>query len=76
MNALTARQRDILDAIRQSMKTRGYPPTVTELGKTVGIASPDRVIRQLQILRFKGYIEPVPGSSKVRILTPSETSHG
>jgi repressor LexA len=76
MNALTDQQHSILDAIRQSMDSRGYPPTITELGAAVGLASRDRVVRQLRILQFKGWIQPVPGTSKVRILDPQETPHG
>jgi repressor LexA len=74
MNPLTRLQAAILAAISDSMSTRGYPPTVTELGRTVGLASRDRVIRQLRILRLKGHLEPVPGSSQVRIHSPQETS--
>ena len=74
MNALTDRQRDLLDAIRQSMIDRGHPPTVTELGRAVGLASGDAVARQLRILHFKGYIRPVPGTRVVQILdNPQET---
>jgi repressor LexA len=74
MNTLTDRQRDLLDAIRKSMADRGYPPTVSELGKAVGLASRNVVVRQLRILQLKGAIEPVPGSNQVRIHDPQETS--
>lgn len=75
MSALTTQQREMVAEIRRSVRTRGYPPTVAELGKAVGLASRDRVIRQLRILRFKGVLEPVPGTNQVRIHDPQETSH-
>lgn len=74
MNVLTDRQQNILDAIRESMDHRGYPPTVTELGTAVGLAR-QGVVRQLRLLQFKGAIEPVPGTNQVRINDPEETSH-
>ena len=40
---LTARQRRILDYIRDTVERRGYPPTVREIGEAVGLASPSTV---------------------------------
>ena len=53
---LTARQRMMLDAIRDSVQRRGYPPSVRELGELVGLASPSSVAHQLRQLEKRGFI--------------------
>jgi repressor LexA len=53
---LTARQRMMLEAIRDSVQRRGYPPSVRELGELVGLASPSSVAHQLRQLEKRGYI--------------------
>ena len=37
---LTARQREVLDCVIDSVSTRGYPPSVREIGTAVGLTSP------------------------------------
>lgn len=77
MNALTSRQQAILTAIRASMEDRGYPPTITELGNTVGLASKSSVLHQLRVLEFKGFIRREHGSPRaIRVLDPQEASDG
>ena len=36
---LTTRQQTVLDVIKQWIRTRGYSPTIRELGKQLGIKS-------------------------------------
>ncbi len=36
---LTARQRRIVDFIATTVRERGYPPTVREIGEAVGLTS-------------------------------------
>lgn len=55
-SGLTARQRMMLDAIRESVGKRGYPPSVRELGELVGLASPSSVAHQLRQLEKRGFI--------------------
>ena len=59
--SLTARQRGILDVIETSMRERGYPPSVREIGEAVGLTSPSSVAYQLQALEKKGYLRRDPG---------------
>src|SRR5699024_8892768 len=49
-DGLTARQRRILEVIREAVATRGYPPSVRELGEKIGLASPSSVSYQLKML--------------------------
>ena len=39
MQALTDRQQQVLDYIRNSIQQRGYPPTLREIGAHMGIRS-------------------------------------
>ena len=54
---LTARQRQILTMIRDSVDDRGYPPSVREIGEAVGLTSPSSVAYQLKSLEKLGYLE-------------------
>jgi len=57
---LTARQRSVLESIRKSFTTRGYPPSIREIGEEVGLASPSSVAYQLRALQRKGYLRRDP----------------
>ncbi|HEX2401869.1 MAG TPA: repressor LexA, partial [Mycobacterium sp.] len=54
--ALTERQRTILDVIRASVNSRGYPPSIREIGDAVGLTSTSSVAHQLRTLERKGYL--------------------
>jgi len=54
---LTERQRDILEFISQSIRERGYPPTLREIGVHFGIRSTNGVNDHLRALEKKGYLE-------------------
>lgn len=56
MKRLTARQREILDYITASIEERGYPPTIREIGKKMGIRSTNGVNDHLKALERKGYL--------------------
>ncbi|WP_319455236.1 MULTISPECIES: transcriptional repressor LexA [unclassified Mycobacterium] len=53
---LTERQRTILEVIRTSVTTRGYPPSIREIGDAVGLTSTSSVAHQLRTLERKGFI--------------------
>ncbi len=57
---LTQRQRQILDVIEQSMRERGYPPSVREIGEAVGLTSPSTVHNHLATLQRHGYLRRDP----------------
>jgi repressor LexA len=58
--ALTARQRAILDVIRDSVERRGYPPSIREICEAAGLASTSSVAHQLAVLERKGYLRRDP----------------
>ena len=55
-HVLTWRQRKILQAIRDSVRSRGYPPSMREIAEAVGLISTSSVSYQLSILERKGYL--------------------
>jgi len=61
---LTARQRQILDCIDASMRDRGYPPSVREIGETVGLGSPSTVHSHLSTLQRLGFLRRDPSKPR------------
>jgi repressor LexA len=55
-DALTDRQREILDFITSSINERGYPPTLREIGEHFGIRSTNGVNDHLKALEKKGHL--------------------
>jgi repressor LexA len=56
MLGLTKRQEQTLEFIRESIKGRGYPPTLREIGEHMGIRSTNGVNDHLRALERKGYL--------------------
>ena len=59
-SGLTARQRRVLDVIRDAVDRRGYPPSMREIGEAVGLTSSSSVSHQLAMLEKKGYLRRDP----------------
>ena len=57
MQGLTKRQEMVLDFITQSISSRGYPPTLREIGSYMGIRSTNGVNDHLRALERKGYLK-------------------
>ncbi len=53
---LTSRQKDVLEFIKSAVRTKGYPPSVREIGKAVGLTSTSTVHGHLAKLEEKGFI--------------------
>ncbi|MBS4207480.1 transcriptional repressor LexA [Bacillus sp. FJAT-50079] len=60
MMKLSKRQQDIMDFIKDEVKTKGYPPSVREIGEAVGLASSSTVHGHLARLESKGFIRRDP----------------
>jgi len=60
MSKVSKRQQAILDFIKSEVKKKGYPPSVREIGKAVGLASSSTVHSHLSQLEKKGYIKRDP----------------
>jgi len=62
--ALTARQREIYEFLKDKILNRGYGPTVREIGAQFGIRSPNGVMCHLKALEKKGLISREPHMSR------------
>ncbi len=72
---LTARQRKVLEVIRDSVERRGYPPTVREIGEAVGLTSTSSVSHQLAMLQKKGFLRRDPSRPRaVDVRLPGEVA--
>jgi repressor LexA len=70
-SGLTPRQRRVLDVIRDSVEQRGYPPSMREIGESVGLTSSSSVSHQLRSLQSKGFIRRDPNRPRaLEILHP------
>ncbi|WP_309080172.1 transcriptional repressor LexA [Zhihengliuella sp.] len=69
--SLTLRQRKILETIQRSIAAHGYPPSMREIGDTVGLASLSSVTHQLSQLEKLGYLRRDPRRPRaMEILQP------
>ncbi len=57
---LSTKRRQILDCISESVKDRGYPPSVREIGESVGLTSSSTVHAHLAVLQREGYLRRDP----------------
>jgi len=60
MTKLSKRQQMIIDYIKEEVSEKGYPPSVREIAKAVGLASSSTVHGHLLRLENKGYIRRDP----------------
>ena len=68
---LTPRQRRVLSVIRDSVESRGYPPSMREIGVAVGLTSSSSVAHQLRVLESKGFLRRDPNRPRaVEVLLP------
>lgn len=61
---LTARQRQVLDLVREIIEDSGMPPTRAEIATALGFRSANAAEEHLRALARKGAIELVPGASR------------
>ena len=69
LSQLTDRQREIYEFIRKKIETRGYGPTVREIGAAFDIKSPNGVMCHLKALEKKGLIKRENFSARAIQLT-------
>jgi len=61
---ITERQREILDLILETVRRRGYPPSVREIGVAVGLSSPSTVHSHLSALVGAGLLRRDPSKPR------------
>ena len=77
MKALTSRQQQVYDLIRDHINQTGMPPTRAEIAAQLGFRSPNAAEEHLKALSRKGVIEIVSGASRgIRLLMEEEQPEG
>jgi repressor LexA len=73
---ISARQREILDLILNTVRDRGYPPSVREIGEAVGLSSPSTVHSHLSALVKAGYLRRDPSKPRaIEVTAPGIDDH-
>jgi len=74
MKKVSKRQEAILEFIKEEVRTKGYPPSVREIGEAVGLASSSTVHGHLARLEQKGFIRRDPTKPRaIEILEPEDS---
>jgi len=64
LTILTGKRRQILNFIATELRTRGYPPSVREIGEAVGLNSSSTVHAHLNTLQKQGYLRRDPSKPR------------
>jgi repressor LexA len=75
ITTLTRRQREILEFINRKIETRGFPPTIRDIGSAFEIKSPNGVMCHLKALEKKGFISRQGKSARAIQLNHKPVSH-
>ena len=69
--ALDTRARAVYEAVREAVSAHGYPPSMREIGATVGLTSPSSVKHQLDKLERLGLVRRDPNRPRaLEIIMP------
>ncbi|MCU1492996.1 MAG: regulatory protein LexA [Acidimicrobiaceae bacterium] len=66
---LTGKRRQILEFIAEQVRSRGYPPSVREIGEAVGLTSSSTVHTHLQVLQRQGYLQRDPTKPRAIVVS-------
>lgn len=73
MIKLTKRQDEILEYIKKYIVSHGYPPTIREIGKDLGVSSPATIHAHLNNLETKGFIRKQDAKNRaIELLVDNE----
>lgn len=76
ISKLTKRQKDILEFIKKYIASKGYPPTVREIGKALELSSPATIHVHLHNLENKGCIRMEKSKNRaIELLVENEYSN-
>ena len=72
---LKEREQRILDYMKEEIKTKGYPPTVREIGAALGIKSTSTTHKDIESLVRQGYLVKDPSKPRaLMVVDPAEKS--
>ena len=75
LDSLSDKQREILACINEAITRTGYPPSLREIGDSVGLSSISSVSHQLTQLELRGFIRRDPNLNRaIEILVELESN--
>ena len=72
LSTLDTRARAVYETVRDAVTTHGYPPSMREIGATVGLTSPSSVKHQLDKLERLGLVRRDPNRPRAMEIIASE----
>ena len=66
---ITKRQQQVLDFMARYQAGHGFPPSVREICKGLGLASPGSLLKHLRVLEAEGHLSREPGKKRAWKLT-------
>ncbi len=63
-DGISSRRRQIIDYLIETTHERGYPPSMREIAKAVGLKSPSTVLFHLRVLEKAGLVERTPSLNR------------
>ena len=70
MNNLTPKQQLLLNILRDEIQTKGLPPSISEIAKSLRVKSKNAVAKLLRVLEAKGYIRRSSKARGIEVLNP------
>jgi repressor LexA len=70
MKTLTKRQEEILEIIAEHLQEKGYPPSYQELADRMNVRSKFAILKHINALVQKGYLEKDSSARALRIIHP------
>jgi len=67
---LNSKQQKLLQFISDALEGRGFPPTISEMAKEIGVSSKNAVFKILKKLEIQGLIERDGTARGIRLLNP------
>lgn len=61
---ITTRKKEIIDYITAFQYREGFPPSLREICKALGLQSPGSLIKHMRSLELEGYIKRIPGKKR------------
>ncbi len=70
MDELTPKQKQLLDLLTDEIRTKGLPPSFSEIMKSLKLKSKNAVAKLLKILETKGFIKRSGKARGIEVLNP------
>mgnify|MGYP001547046241 CR=1 FL=1 len=70
MDSLSPKQKQLLDLLTNEIRTKGLPPSISEIAEGLRLKSKNAVAKLLRVLEDKGYIRRSSKARDIEVLNP------